>query len=117
VKSAGAVGIENINIWNFNNLEEMLGNAKALKRNNREYKKILIGLLMAPHFSGAEIPFSVFFFPSRRVLASVSGQIFRHGWQTEDSTVRWVNVNSWSCLSVPRRSPQQNKTNELARWV
>jgi hypothetical protein len=39
VKSAGAVGIENINIWNFNNLEEMLGNAKALKRNNRELQK------------------------------------------------------------------------------
>jgi hypothetical protein len=53
----GAVGIENNNIWNFKDLEEMLGNAKALKRNNREYKEILIGPSMAPHFSGAVIPF------------------------------------------------------------
>jgi hypothetical protein len=53
----GAVGIENNNIWNFKDLEEMPGNAKALKRNNRECKEILIGPSMAPHFSGAEIPF------------------------------------------------------------
>jgi hypothetical protein len=37
----------------------MPGNAKALKRNNRECKEILIGPSMAPHFSGAEIPFSL----------------------------------------------------------
>ena len=55
----GAVGIENNNIWNFKDLEEMPGNAKALKRNNRECKEILIGPSMAPHFSGAEIPFSL----------------------------------------------------------
>ena len=55
----GAVGIENNNIWNFKDLEEMPGNAKALKRNNREYKEFLIGPSMAPHFSGAEIPFSL----------------------------------------------------------
>jgi hypothetical protein len=70
----GAVGIENNNIWNFKDLEEMPGNAKALKRNNGECREILIGPSMAPHFSGAEIPFLFFFFASRRVV-SASGQI------------------------------------------
>ena len=60
----GAVGIENNNIWNFKDLEEMPGNAKVLKRNNREYKEILIGPSTAPHFSGAEIPLLFFFFAS-----------------------------------------------------
>ncbi len=32
---------------NFKDLEEMLGSAKELKRNNRECKRILIGPLMA----------------------------------------------------------------------
>jgi hypothetical protein len=50
------VGIENNNVWDFRDLEEMPRNAKALKRNNREYKEILIGPSMAPRFSGAEIP-------------------------------------------------------------
>jgi hypothetical protein len=45
------VGIENNNIRSFKDLEEMLGNAKALKRNNRKYKEILIGPSMAPRFS------------------------------------------------------------------
>jgi hypothetical protein len=48
----GAVGIENNTEWNLKDLEEMLGNAKALKRNNGECKVILIGPSMAPHFSG-----------------------------------------------------------------
>src|SRR5271157_4208829 len=39
----GAVGIENNTDRNLKDLEEMLGNAKALKRNNRERKGILIG--------------------------------------------------------------------------
>jgi hypothetical protein len=47
----GAVGIENTTVRNFKDLEEMLGNAKALKRNNWECKGILIGPLMAPRFS------------------------------------------------------------------
>jgi hypothetical protein len=46
----GAVGIENNADWNFKNVEEMLGSAKALKRNNRECEGILIGPSMAPHF-------------------------------------------------------------------
>jgi hypothetical protein len=47
----GAVGIENTTVRNFKDLEEMLGSAKELKRNNRECKGILIGPLMAPRFS------------------------------------------------------------------
>ena len=47
---AGAVGIENNADRNFKDLEEMLGNGKALKRNNGECKGILIGPLMAPRF-------------------------------------------------------------------
>jgi hypothetical protein len=47
----GAVGIENNADRNFKDLEEMLGSAKELKRNNRECKGILIGPLMAPRFS------------------------------------------------------------------
>jgi hypothetical protein len=46
----GAVGIENNTDRNFKDLEEMLGSAKELKRNNRECKGILIGPLMAPRF-------------------------------------------------------------------
>jgi hypothetical protein len=46
----GAVGIENTTGRNFKDLEGMQGNAKALKRNNRECKGMLIGPLMAPRF-------------------------------------------------------------------
>jgi hypothetical protein len=46
----GAVGIENNAIWNFKDLQGMLGSTKALIRNNRECKGILIGPLMAPRF-------------------------------------------------------------------
>jgi hypothetical protein len=44
------VGVENNTGRNFKDLEEMRGNAKALKRNNRECKGILIGPLKAPRF-------------------------------------------------------------------
>jgi hypothetical protein len=50
-KGGRAVGIENTTRRNFKDLEGMLGNAKALKRNNGECKGILIGPLMAPRFS------------------------------------------------------------------
>jgi hypothetical protein len=39
----GAVGIENNTDWNFKDLEEMMGSAKTLKRNNGECEGILIG--------------------------------------------------------------------------
>jgi hypothetical protein len=51
VRLVGAVGIENTTERNFKELEGMLGNAKVLKRNNREGIGILIGPLMAPRFS------------------------------------------------------------------
>jgi hypothetical protein len=51
VRLVGAVGIENNTGQNLKDLEEMLGNSKALKRNNRECKGILIGPLKAPRFS------------------------------------------------------------------
>ena len=37
------MGIENNTERNLKDLEEMLGNAKSLKRNNRECKETLIG--------------------------------------------------------------------------
>jgi len=46
----GAVGIENNTDWNFKDLEEMLGIAKALKRNDKESDRILIGPSTAPRF-------------------------------------------------------------------
>jgi hypothetical protein len=49
----GAMGIENNTGWNFKDLEEMLGSAKTLKRNNGEYKEILIGPSMDPRFFGS----------------------------------------------------------------
>ena len=58
----GAVGIENNTEWNFKDLEEMRGKAKALKRNNKECEGILIGPSMAPRFFRvSEIPSSCFF--------------------------------------------------------
>jgi len=51
------VGIENNTEWNFKDLEEMLGSAKELKRNNRECKGILNWPLNGPSFfSTIEIP-------------------------------------------------------------
>ena len=47
------MGVENITDRNLKDLEEMLGNSKSLKRNNRKYKGILIGPSMAPRFFGA----------------------------------------------------------------
>jgi hypothetical protein len=43
----GAVGIENNTERNFKDLEGIMRNAKALIRNNRECKEILIGPSMA----------------------------------------------------------------------
>jgi hypothetical protein len=46
------VGVENKSDWNFKDLEEMVGNAKALKKNNKEFDGILIGPSMVPHLFG-----------------------------------------------------------------
>jgi len=55
------VGVENTTGRKFKELEGMLGNAKALKRNDRECKGILIGPSKAPRFPGAENSVVVFF--------------------------------------------------------
>lgn len=47
------MGIENNADWNFKDLKEMLGRARALKRNNREHEGIHIGPSMAPRFCRA----------------------------------------------------------------
>lgn len=46
------MGVENISDWNFKGLEEMLRNAKLLKKNNKEFYGILIGPSMVPRISG-----------------------------------------------------------------
>jgi hypothetical protein len=46
------VEVENNSNWNFKDLEEMVRNAKALKKNNKELNGILIGPSMVPHFFG-----------------------------------------------------------------
>jgi hypothetical protein len=60
------VGVENNTDRNFKELEGMLGNAKALKRNNRECKGILIGPSMAPRFPGRSDSVVVFFLTALR---------------------------------------------------
>lgn len=60
----GAVGIENNDGRSFKDLEEMLRNAKALKRNDKECEGILIGPSMAPCFLRViEIPRGWVFHP------------------------------------------------------
>ena len=53
----GAVGIENNADRNFKDLEEMLGSAKELKRNNRECKGILIGPFPALREASDQVKF------------------------------------------------------------
>jgi hypothetical protein len=68
----GAVGIENTTGRNSKDLEGMLGNAKALKRSNRECKGILVG----PSF------FSALRFRPRvfsHLLREASAQVKFHG--------------------------------------
>src|SRR5258708_7109034 len=62
----------------------MLGNAKELKRNNRECKGILIGPSMAPRFLPRYRDSVAVFCPFARKSPSASGQISRRGWQADD---------------------------------
>jgi hypothetical protein len=50
VRLVGAVGIENTTGRSLKDLEGILGNANALKRNNEEFSGFLIGPSMAPRF-------------------------------------------------------------------
>ena len=77
----GAVGIENNTDRNFKGLEQMLGSAKALKRNNEESNGIFIGPSMAPRFFRAsEIPSPYVFLPLPKLGSRLRAQILRHGW-------------------------------------
>ena len=90
-KMVWAVGIENNNERNLRDLEEMLGSAKLLERNNRECNGILIGI--DPEWRPLvflALKFPCCFFARRRV-ASATGQISRHGWQADDQTVRYAS--------------------------
>src|ERR1700675_3170430 len=100
----GAVGIENTTRRNFKDLEGMLGNAKALKRNNWEYKGILIdGPSMAPRFfSTTEIRHSVFHSLSKS-RSRLRAQISRRGWQA-DVTSRICQTRTRSPAGLALRS-------------
>ncbi len=63
----------------------MLGNTKALKRNDRECKGILIGPSMAPRFFSGQDSVAVFFLAARK-SPSASAQISRRGWQADGLT-------------------------------
>ena len=77
------VGIENNTDRNFKNLEEMLGRAKAWKRNNRECKGMLIGRVMVPRFSRPpRFRHSVFHALSKS-RGRLRAEISRRGWQAD----------------------------------
>ena len=58
----------------------MLGNAKALKRNNEEREGILIG----PSFFFEPVKFRPgVFSPTALAMKSASAQVSRHGWQVD----------------------------------
>jgi len=83
------VGIETNTDRNFKDLEEMLGNGKALKRNNGECKGILIGPLMAPRFSRPPRFRHRVFHSLSKSRGRLRAQILRRGWQAD--------VTSWIC--------------------
>jgi hypothetical protein len=85
----GAVGIENTTVRNFKDSEGMLGNAKALKRNNWECKGILIGPLMAPRFFFRPPRFRhCLFYSLSKSRSRLRAQIARRGWQADVTSSR-----------------------------
>ena len=77
------MGIENTTGRNFKDLAGMLGNAKALKRNNWESQGIIIGPLMAPRFSRPpRFRHSVFHALSKS-RGRLRAEISRRGWQAD----------------------------------
>jgi hypothetical protein len=69
MRLVGVVGIENTAERSFKELEGMLGNARALKKNNRERKGILIDPSMAPRFSRCSDSVVLFFSQRTKGLA------------------------------------------------
>lgn len=62
----------------------MVGSAKALKKNNKEFDGILIGPSMVPHFFGlSEILSAWVFHPLPQLPSRLRAQILRHGWQAD----------------------------------
>src|SRR5467141_3592956 len=84
----GAVGIENTTERNLKELEEMLGSAKELKRNNRECKGILIGPLMAPRFFRPPRFRHCVFHSLSKSRSRLRAQISRRGWQADVTSSR-----------------------------
>ena len=81
----GAVGIENNAEWNFKDLEEMLGSAKTLKRNNTECKEILIGPSMAPRFfESTKFLRGGFCSHCLRHKVGFRPKFPQHGWQADE---------------------------------
>src|SRR5207302_8114139 len=81
----GAVGIENNADRNIKDLEEMLGSAKELNRNNRECKGIHIGPLMAPRLSRLSRFRHSVFHSVYKSLSRLRAQISRRVWQAEET--------------------------------
>src|SRR5260370_27867901 len=68
-------------------LEGMLGNTKALKRNDKESNGILVGPSMAPRFFRADqIPSWCVFRPLPQIQSRLRAKISRRGWQADDRT-------------------------------
>jgi hypothetical protein len=78
------VEVENNTDWNFKDLEETLGSAKTLKRNDGGSSGILIGPSMAPRFfEVAKISLCRFFAHPPRQASRLRAQIPRHGWHAD----------------------------------
>ena len=80
--------VENNADWNFKDLEEMLGSAKTLRRNDRESGGILIGPSMAPRFfRGSENSFIMVFWSTRHGKEVGFGPKFRG---TDGKPMAWT---------------------------
>jgi hypothetical protein len=90
----GAVGIENNADRNFKDLEEMLGSAKELKRNNRKCKGILMALNGPPFFSTIEIPSQCISF-TVQVAQSALGSNFAARMASRRNFVNMLDRNSY----------------------
>jgi hypothetical protein len=88
------VGIESNADRNFKDLEEMLGSAKELKRNNRECKGILMALNGPSFFSTIEIP-SQCISLTVQVAQSASGSNFAARMASRRNFVNMLDPNSY----------------------
>jgi hypothetical protein len=98
----GAVGIENNTDRNSKDVEEMLGSAKTLKRNNRECKGILIGPLKALRFFESLKLVRVDSSPTALANMSASGSNLAARMASRHAKARQDSVKSaaWQTLSI-----------------